>query len=236
MDSNRRTAILVGTLYIIGTVAGVLSAGLAGSVLDAPNYLMKSSANANQLVIGAIFVLIMGFALAMVSVTIFPVLKKYNEPLALGYVVFRGGLETVTYIGTAVSWLLLITLGQEYVRAGAPEASYFQTASALLHRADDLPYLVFVFPLGALMLYYVLYQSKLIPRWLSAWGFMAAALNLSAGFLQMLGVTNSSSSLDTLLNVPLFFQEMVMAVWLIARGFNVPAMTSRAATAREAVS
>jgi hypothetical protein len=223
---NRKIAIIVGVLFIIGTVAGVLSVAFAGPVLDDPGYLMKVSANENQITTGAIFVLIMGFALAMVPVMIFPVLKKYNEALALGYVVFRGGLEAVTYIATAVSWLLLIALSQEYVQAGAPDASYFQAVGTLLRRADDLPYLVFAFPLGALMFYSVLYQSKLIPRWLSVWGFVAVILNLAAGLLQMFGLSSSSSYLDTMLNLPIFLQEMVMAVWLIVKGFNASTVIS----------
>ncbi len=226
MDKNRKTAITVGVLFIIGTVAGILSAGFTSPVLDAPDYLTKISTNQNQIILGVLFVLMMGFALAMVPVVMFPIFKKHNEALALGYVVFRGGLETVTYIATAVSWLLLIVLGREYVQAGAPATSFFQAAGTLLRRADDLPYLVFAFPLGALMFYSVLYQSKLIPRWISVWGFIAVILSLAAGLLQMFGLSSSSSSLDTMLNVPLFFQEMVMAVWLIAKGFNSPAIAS----------
>ena len=81
------------------------------------------SANEIQIIAGALFVLIMGFALAMVPVMMFPILKKYNEALALGYVVFRGALETVMYIVLAISWLFLIPVSQEYVKAGT--AGYF---------------------------------------------------------------------------------------------------------------
>ena len=102
-ETYRKTAGTVGVLYIIGTVAGVLSVVFTGSILGDPNYLVKVSANANQIITGALFVLIMGLALAMVPVVIFPILKKYNEVLALGYVVFRGALETVTYIALVIT-------------------------------------------------------------------------------------------------------------------------------------
>src|SRR5574337_16231 len=108
MSTYRKTAILVGVLYIIGTVTGVLSVIFTKSVLDAPDYLVKISASGNQIVTGALLMLTMGLALAMVPVVIFPILKKHNETLALGYVVFSGGLETVTYIAVAISWLLLL--------------------------------------------------------------------------------------------------------------------------------
>jgi Domain of unknown function (DUF4386) len=110
MNTNRMSATMVGVLFIIGTVAGILSVVFTESILNDPNYLVKVSANENQIVIGALFVLTMGFVLAMVPVVIFPILKKYNEVLALGYVVFRGALETVTYITLVISWLLLFRL------------------------------------------------------------------------------------------------------------------------------
>ena len=63
-----------------------------------------------RLVVGALFVLMMGLALAMVPVMMFPILREHNEALALGYVVFRGGLEAVAYLAIATSWLLLVPL------------------------------------------------------------------------------------------------------------------------------
>jgi hypothetical protein len=184
-DTNRKTAIIVGVLYIIGTVAGVLSVVFTGPVLGSPDYLIKVSVNENQIIIGALFVLTMGLALAMVPVMMFPIFKKHNEALALGYVVFRGALETVTYIAMAISWLLLIILSQEYVAAGAPDASYFQTLGASLLQGHDSinTILIIVFSLGALMLYYLFYRSNLIPRWISGWGFIAILLHFATGFL-----------------------------------------------------
>ena len=125
--TSRKTAIIVGVLYIIGTVTGVLSLVFAGPILDDPDYLLKVSANENQITTGALLVLMMGLALALVPVMMFPILKKHHEGLAVGYVVFRGALEAVCYIGMSISWLLLIVVSQEYVQAGASDASYFQT-------------------------------------------------------------------------------------------------------------
>ena len=84
------------------------------------------------MIVATLFVLLMGLSLAMVSVVLYPILRRYNEVLALGYVVFRGALETVTYFVTAISWLLLLALSQLYVQAGAPAASGFQVSGALL--------------------------------------------------------------------------------------------------------
>jgi hypothetical protein len=220
MDTNRKTAIIVGVLFIIGTVAGILSVVFTSSILNAPDYLMKVSANENKIIIGALFVLVMGFVLAMVPVIMFPIFKKHNEALAIGYVVFRGALETITYITTAISWLLLLPLSQEYVKAVSPDTSYFQTFGTLLQRVSQLPMGVFVFGLGALIFYYLLYQSKLIPRWLSVWGIIAIILNLITGVLILFGVQSGFSTSNLVMNFPIFLQEMVMAVWLIVKGFN----------------
>jgi hypothetical protein len=232
MNSIKKTARIVGVLYIIGTIAGMLSLVLTGPILGNPDYLVKVSANEIQILAGALFVLIMGFALAMVPVMMFPLLKRYNEALALGYVVFRGALETIMYIVLAISWLFLIPVSQEYVKAGTPDASYFQTLGAVLLNGHDLiaPVQTIVFCLGALILYYVLYQTKLIPRWLSGWGLIATIPYLAAGLLVFFGFFGSLSTSEIVLEFLLALQEMVMAVWLIVKGFNPSAIASGSAT------
>ena len=231
--TNRKTAIIVGVLYIIGTVAGILSVVFYGPILNGSDYLIKVSANENQIVLGALCVLTMGFALAMVSVMLFPIIKKHNQALALVYVVFRGALETVTSIALVISRLLLIPLSQEFVKAGAPNASYFQTLGALLLQGHDYsinPISIIVFSLDALMLYYVFYQSKLIPRWISVWGFIAILMHISCAFLIWFRLVSPGISLTLfVINFPILIQEMVMAVWLIVKGFNQSAIASGAA-------
>ena len=225
VNTSIKTARIVGVLFIVGTVAGVLSAVLTGPILGDPDYLVKVSANENQIIVGALLVLIMGFALAMVPVMMFPVFKKHNEALALGYVVFRGALETAAYIGTVISWLLLLTLSHEYVKAGAPDASDFQTLGTLSQAAgvsfDHM--LTIVFSLGGLMFYYLFHQSKLIPLWLSVWGLVGVTLTLAVGLLGMFGLDLE------ILWAPLALQEMVLAVWLIVKGFNSSAIASPSA-------
>jgi hypothetical protein len=157
-------------------------------------------------------------------VVAYPVFKKHDQVLAMGYVVFRGGIETVTYIVTTVSFLLLLPLSREFVKAGTPQDSYFQTLGALLRGVAGLPMTVFVFGLGALILYYLLYQSRLIPRWISVWGFIAIILHLATGILILFGWASEDSQWVTLMNLPILLQEMVMAVWLIVKGFNPTAI------------
>ena len=170
--------------------------------------------------------LIMGLALAMVPVVIFPILKRHNEVLALGYVVFRGALETVTYLVVVISFLLLASLSQAAAQSGTSEAASFQALGGLMLRTNEIGATTteIIFPLGALMLYSVLYQSKLIPRWISGWGIIAVILHLVSGLLDMFGLIGQMSTLQTVLALPIALQEMVMAVWLIVKGFDSSAV------------
>jgi hypothetical protein len=218
------SAIIVGALFIIGTAAGMISAGLTVSIVGASDYLSKISANSGQVMAGAFFILIMGLSLAMIPVVLFPIFKKRNEVLAIGYVVFRGALETLITIASVVCFLVLIVLSQKYVGAGAPASSHFQTLGALIlgGHAGLTAILSIVFPIGALMFYYLLYKERLIPKWLSGWGFIAAILYLAGGLYDLFG-----SELVILL-LPMLVQEMVMAVWLIVKGFDPSAIEESA--------
>jgi hypothetical protein len=227
----RMNAISVGVLFIIATVLNVLGkTKFLDPILDAPDYLVKISANGSQVIIGGLLVLLSAFACAGIAIGLYPVLRKHNEALALGSVVLRG-MESMLYIVGVVCALSLITLSQGYVKAGASNASSFQISGTLLLAVKDSAGLLSVvaFTLGALMYYYVFYRSKLIPRWLSGWGFLGAALSLACALLTIFGQLIPFSTVFILLQLPIGLQEMVLAVWLIVKGFNPSAVASGAA-------
>ena len=224
MNTYRKNAVIVGAMYIIATIGGILSLVFTEPARTAQDLLTYISANENQIVLGAIAVLIMGLALAMVPVAAFPVLRKHNEVLALGYVVFRSGLEAVCYLAMAVSWLFLVPLSHVY-QAGAPDASNLEAfGSALFEVSQVNLVLTIVFSLGALMFYSVLYQSRLVPRWLSGVGLIVVVISWAANWLPMLGVVSPGSPILFYMEMALALQEMVLAVWLIVKGFNPSAM------------
>lgn len=218
MYTHKNLARTMGILYVIGTVAGILSRVLTGSLQSAPDMLLSIAANENRIVLGAFFVLTMGVALTLIPVVAFPILKKHDEVLALGYLVFRGALEGITYMAIVVSWLLLLPLSEAY-QARTPDAANFQVWSNVLFETTELGVvLMIVFGLGGLMLYGLLYRTKLVPRWLSGWGIIALLLNFVAGFAGMFGLFTPASTTSTVLQIPIFLQEMVLAVWLIVKG------------------
>ena len=231
MNSYRKTAIIVGVLFITATVTSILSTVFLGSTLAASNYLTSVSANENQVIIAMIFELIAAVSAFGTAVMLFPVLKKTVESLALGYVALRL-IENIFYIVGALSLLIILTLGQGYV-AGALNASYYQPLGTLLLALRDwsiwMGTLIF-FGLGSLTLNYLLYQSKLVPRFLSVWGLIGAALVLLYGLVGLFSLTpDMISSILTILALPIAVQEMVFAVWLIVKGFNPSAIASLSA-------
>lgn len=79
------------------------------------------------------------------------------------------------------------------------------------------------------MYYYIFYQSRLIPRWLSGWGLLAITLHLAEVILTIFALVKPLSTIQVVMNLPIFFQEMTLAVWLIVKGFNPSAVVSGAA-------
>ena len=170
---------------------------------------------------------IAAFASAAIAISLYPVLRRYRQGLALGAVGFRV-IEGTFYALGAVSVLLLLTLSQEFVKTGAGDPAYFSQSGTLLKALDDWAGLagVFAFYVGGLLYYRVFYQTRLVPRWLAAWGVGGVILGAVAALLVLFGVTGSMSPIQIALNAPIGLQEMVLAVWLIAKGFSASAMTS----------
>jgi Domain of unknown function (DUF4386) len=220
VSAYRGTARIAGALFIIATAASLVSVAFLGSV-SSPDYLTQVAANEGQVAVGVLIRFIAAFASAAIAIALYPVLRRYRGGLALGAVGFRI-IEGVFYTLGAVSVLLLLTLSQEFVKAGAGDAAYFQTSGTMLKALDDWAGLagVLAFYVGGLLYYCVFYQTRLIPRWLAAWGVVGVALGAVAALLILFGVTGSMSTPQIVLNVPIGLQEMVLAVWLIVKGFR----------------
>ncbi len=223
MDSLRKTAIIVGVLFITAMFTGMLRYILLDPIIDAPDYLTAVSANENLLLIGVILFSITAVALAGIAIMMYPILKKQNGALALGYVGARI-IEGVLFIIAILAILTLFTLSKEFVKAGTPDSSYFQLFGTLLLAVRDWAYNLLwpvTLGLGGLMFYYLLYKSKLVPQWLSTWGFVGAIL-FPLSSLSLFG----STILDVF-RLPLVANEMILVVWLLVKGFKLQEFKSK---------
>jgi Domain of unknown function (DUF4386) len=218
---DRGLAGIAGVLFIIATAASLLSAVFLGSV-GSSDYLTSVAANGGQVAAGVLVRFIAAFASAAIAISLYPVLRRYRRGLALGSVGFRL-IEGTFYTLGAVSVLLLLTLSQEFVNAGGADPGYFSTSGTLLKAFDDWAGLagVFAFYVGGFLYYCVFYQTRLVPRWLAAWGIGGVVLGAVAALLILFDVVATMSTVQIVLNVPIGVQEMVLAVWLIVKGFRL---------------
>lgn len=178
--SQRKTAIIVGVLFLIALFTDLISLSISENIT-----LM-------------LLVLIAGLAIIGIGVFIFPILKPHNKSLALGYLVCRS-IEGVIFI---VSAILMVRV------SGIINLIY-----------------VYIFCIGALMLYYSLYRSKLIPRFIAVWGLIAITLLLIANTFGLLG---GSVAMTIFFALPIILNELCLAIWLIVKGFNEDAIISGA--------
>lgn len=226
--TDRATARVVGGLFIVGTVAGGLGLALTQPLVDASDHLTKLSLHEDRVATGALLTLIMGVALVGMSIVIYPVLRRHSERLALGYVVART-VESVIYVIDAVLLLTLLTVSRGFVDAGAPNASHFQSLGDSVLGARDWAgngiLDATAFGLSALMLNSALRGARLVPRWLTVWGLAGASLYMAAGAMVMYGLEPLSTT-QVVLDVPLGVQEMALAIWLIVKGFDAPAVVA----------
>ena len=229
MNPSRKTAIIVGVLFIIATVMLFVGGAFYEPILSSPDYLDIAYPNRTIVIIGILLEFAKIPAIALIPVFLFPILRKHNEALALGYVVFRL-FEAVILVGIEINKLSLISVSRDYLNKGGTDASVLQNIGSWIQSVNEWAFLMYllVFTLGALMFYSVLYQSKLIPRFISGWGFIAAALLLIGSVLIMVDMFAgiSETGLELIFALPIAVNEMVLAVWLIVKGFNPSAIAS----------
>jgi hypothetical protein len=216
MDSERRTALIVGLLFLIATASTLLSILGFGSIYEA-NYLTLVAANEGPMIIGALLFLTLAASAVGITIAMFPILKKYNESLALGYIASRM-FEAIFVVFGVINLVAILSLSHEFVNAAAPVVSYFETSGALLLEAFAWSGLLLDIPfvLSALLLNYMLYKTKLVPKWLSGWGFVGAIVYI----VYIFSLLFLPLELFLIFAAPLGIQEMVLAAWLIIKGFN----------------
>ena len=235
MNKNRKTAIIVGVLFIFAIVMLFIGEAFYKPILDSPDYLDNAYPNRIVVIIGILLEFTGVPAVVLIPVFLFSILKKHNETLALGYVGFRlfeAGILSVAYINK----LSLVNLSQDYLNKGGVDASYFQYIGSSIQSVNywagttGLIYLI-VFALGSLMLYSVLYTSKLIPRFISVWGLIAALVLLTGSVLANIDMFTEISGLglELIFALPIAVAEMMLSIWLIVKGFNPSAIASESA-------
>ena len=217
MNSSRRTARIVGALFLTVNIAFLAGVFTLDPILSAPEYLSIISSKRPQVIIGVLLEITNAVAYVSIALMMFPILRNRYESMALGFVGFRL-LEFVMQILADLSPLTLLNVGDEFVKAGASEAAslHAQGAMLLAERFWAFQMISITFVLGAVLFYIMMYRSKLIPRFISIWGLIGAAVVLVNTILDMVGFPPGNLGVIMLLN------ELFLGVWLIVKGFNQP--------------
>ncbi len=219
-NSTKTIARTAGVLYIAATVGSSFAYVTMTSMLSTPDYLAQVAANESQVMMAALLMLVDVVCVAGIGIVLYPILKRHTDTLAVGYAAARA-IESVLFTIYVVGILTLVPLSQDFVNAGAPDASYYQTTSTVVVAAADWSFtlgLRLAFGLSALLLNFSLFRTRLVPRWLSAWGFVGAVLVLAPLLTGFFGLVLPEGP-DFVIAV----QEMVFAVWLIVKGFDFSA-------------
>jgi hypothetical protein len=234
MRTYRGNAIAVGVLFILCTAAAILTFVPLGGAVTAPVDMARLAANGDRVVWTALIEFVWAITGTGIAVGLYPVLRKFNPGLALGSVAARV-FENVFVAVATVGLLALLTVSQHAASSTAP-ASFQAIGDALLAVRVWAHGVVAMIPfsIGTILYSVVLYRSRLVPRWLSGWGLIAGVLSLIppiyAAFTQAWGFT----TVNSVFSAPIGLQEMVLAIWLIAKGFSKPALASVAATEERA--
>jgi uncharacterized protein DUF4386 len=226
INRYKKTASVVGAVYLAGFVVGIAGNIMIKSILDAPNHLSIISASSMTVAIGAILWLLAVIGDAGHGVLMFPILKQHSERMAIGYLAFR--IIDATFIAVMVLFMLIqIPLGSEYLKAAASDASFLQALSAVSAQVSQYAYQIGMSALGVsgLILCYTLFRAKLVPGWLAGWGLVGYATILVGMLSAVMG-----SGLGDLSSLPGGLWEVFIGVWLIVKGFSSSAVVSQPAS------
>lgn len=232
VDSMRMTALAGGVLYLM-TFLSIPRLALFGPVLDNPDYILGSGSTTG-VIIGIVLELIVAFAIVGTGVALYPILKRQNEGVALGFVTARV-IETGIIVVGIVSLLGVVALRQNPT-VGADAGSLVTTGQALV----EIQKLTFTIGQGlmpginGIVLGYLFYRSGLVPRIMPALGLIGGPLMISSIIGQLFGINEQVSTWSLIALVPIFLWEFSLGVWLVVKGFRPAAVAALLANERVA--
>jgi hypothetical protein len=224
---NPRTiARVTGVLFLITFHHRDLRLFFLRPVLDDPRYIVGAGAD-TSVSLGALLELILIVANIGTAVVLYPVVKRVNEILALGYVTAR--VVECTFIAIGILSLLTVVTLRQGAAAGADAASLITAGKSLvaLHDWTRLLGPGFVVGVGnGLMLGYLMYRSALVPRGMAMLGLIGGPLIVASGVGVLIGVIEAGGVVQGIATIPEFFWELSLGIWLTVKGFDPSALAS----------
>jgi hypothetical protein len=221
MDATRKAALVAGLFYIATFVFSIPALGFYDGVVNDPNFVLGAGSDGGVLW-GGLFEVITALAGFGTAVAIYPVLKRFGPARAMGFVASRT-LEAAMIFTGVLAVLAVYTLRQDL--AGSDAAALTTAASALVAVKK------WTFLLGpgvtagvnALVFASVLYQFRLVPRWIPTLGLIGGPAILLSGTAVLFGAFDQISTTGILATLPVAVWEVSVGVYMIARGLRMPA-------------
>lgn len=215
MITSRGTVRWAGVLFLVSTAAYMIGSGLIGSVLDEPDILTRAYSERVSVLSGVFLELVNSAAVVGIAVLLFPVLKRHHEGIALGYLSSRI-IESVLLLVGLLAPLVLIALSEDYTAgASVEETNFLPLENAAIHVQEVAFQLaMLVLGLGSIMLCFLLYRARMIPRFLSMLGLAGYAALMASSALTIMGYEPG-----VMLFIPGGLFELLFPIWLISKGF-----------------
>jgi len=222
MGSPRKTALVAGVFFIITFVTSIPALLLYSPVLKHTGYIVGAGAD-KRIFLGAFLEVLLIVANIATAVVLFPILKRVNETLALGYVTAR--LVESAFIAVGIlSVLSVVTLRQDVGGAGAANAASLHIVARSLVAIHDWSFLLgpgFIVGIGnGLLLGYMMYRSGLVPRRMAMLGLVGGPLVCASGIAVLFGALGKGSAGQGIATVPEFAWELSLGIYLIVKGFK----------------
>ena len=219
MTSVRRTALVAGVLYLVTFVSAIPAVFLLDPVLNNPDYIVSAGSD-TQVLFGNLLDLINALACIGTAVALYSVVKRQHEGFALGFVTSRMFEASIIVIGI-VSLLAIVTLRQE-APSGADQATLVTVGQSLV-AVRDWTFLLgpgLMPALNAVLLGYLLYRSRLVPRIIPTIGLIGAPLLASSSLGILFGVNEAGSVWQGVATLPIFLWELSVGLWMALKGFD----------------
>lgn len=228
MNSTRKTAVVAGVFFIVAAVAAIIGLALEGPVLNDPRYIVAGTGDDTRVILGAFFEVILAISVVGTAVTLFPIVKRQNEGIALGYVAGRV-VEAVVIVVGIISILSVVTLRKGFAGATGADVASFVAVGKSLVAIHDWTFLFgpsLAIGVNTLLLAYLMYTSRLVPRVIAVLGLIGGPVIFASGTAEMFGLYAQLSVSGSIAAIPVFVWEMSLAVWLIVKGFKPSRITS----------
>ena len=228
MTSIRRTAIIAGVFFLITEVTAIAGVLLYGPVLGSPDFIVSATVDDTGVRAGAFLEVLLAIAVVGTAVTLYPIIKRQNEGMALGHVAGRLIEATIIAVG-AISLLAVVTMRHDLAGTTGPEATAAVTVGQSLVAVHNWTFLFgpkLALGVNTLLLAYLMYRSRLVPRAIAVLGLVGGSLIFASGTAVLFGLYEDLSVPGVAAAAPVLAWELSVATWMIVKGFQPSPITA----------